>query len=276
MLGSLLGKRSASGVLIPIMGDEEDDYMSDSFINVNQDIRPGMPMLRRTKEVFKKEEKQKEANERSRQKSIKEQEKEQRDTVLNIALGNENKGFAMLQKMGYKSGQPLGKSGKGIVEPIPLNITTGRSGLGHEEMKKRKAEENLENYRRKMHMRKQAEEQTADLFKLRLKTKQEQLQVKRDLVKSQKACQQLDMQKGLESPKEMWFWLQPEEEKEDDVDAEEEEEKEEDEFDDSEKLIMLTAYLREEHLYCIWCGTTYDDKEDLSSNCPGDTFADHE
>nr|XP_028580094.1 G patch domain-containing protein 11 isoform X3 [Podarcis muralis] len=235
-----------------------------------------MPMLRRTKEVFKKEEKQKEANERSRQKSIKEQEKEQRDTVLNIALGNENKGFAMLQKMGYKSGQPLGKSGKGIVEPIPLNITTGRSGLGHEEMKKRKAEENLENYRRKMHMRKQAEEQTADLFKLRLKTKQEQLQVKRDLVKSQKACQQLDMQKGLESPKEMWFWLQPEEEKEDDVDAEEEEEKEEDEFDDSEKLIMLTAYLREEHLYCIWCGTTYDDKEDLSSNCPGDTFADHE
>ncbi|XP_053238778.1 G patch domain-containing protein 11 isoform X2 [Podarcis raffonei] len=235
-----------------------------------------MPMLRRTKEVFKKEEKQKEANERSRQKSIKEQEKEQRDTVLNIALGNENKGFAMLQKMGYKSGQPLGKSGKGIVEPIPLNITTGRSGLGHEEVKKRKAEENLENYRRKMHMRKQAEEQTADLFKLRLKTKQEQLQVKRDLVKSQKACQQLDMQKGLESPKEMWFWLQPEEEKEDDVDGEEEEEKEEDEFDESEKLIMLTAYLREEHLYCIWCGTTYDDKEDLSSNCPGDTFADHE
>ncbi|XP_033000352.1 G patch domain-containing protein 11 isoform X2 [Lacerta agilis] len=237
-----------------------------------------MPMLRRTKEVFKKEEKQKEANERSRQKSIKEQEKEQRDTVLNIALGNENKGFAMLQKMGYKSGQPLGKSGKGIVEPIPLNITTGRSGLGHEEVKKRKAEENLENYRRKMHMRKQAEAQTADLFKLRLKTKQEQLQVKRDLVKSQKACQQLDMQKGLESPKEMWFWLRPEEEKEDDVDAEdeEEEEKEEDEFDESEKLIMLTAYLREEHLYCIWCGTTYDDKEDLSSNCPGDTFADHE
>ncbi|XP_061480705.1 G patch domain-containing protein 11 isoform X1 [Rhineura floridana] len=269
------GKRSTSGVLIQIMDNAEEDYMSDSFININQDIRPGMPMLRRTKEAFKKEEKQKEANEKSRQKSIKEQEKEQRDTVLNIALGNENKGFAMLQKMGYKSGQPLGKSGKGIVEPIPLNITTGRSGLGHEEVKKRKAEENLENYKRKMHMKKQTEKQTANLFKMRLKTKQEQLQVKRDLEKSQKACQQLDMQKRLEFPKEIWFWLRPREEKED-VDEDDEEEDEESEHNESEKLQMLTAYLREEYLYCIWCGTAYDDKEDLSSNCPGDTFLDHE
>ncbi|XP_062980342.1 G patch domain-containing protein 11 isoform X2 [Elgaria multicarinata webbii] len=259
------------------MDDTEEDYMSDSFINVNQDTRPGMPMLRRVKETFKKEEKQKEANERSRQKSIKEQEKEQRETVLNIALGNENKGFAMLQKMGYKSGQPLGKSGKGIVEPIPLNITTGRSGLGHEEVKKRKAEENLEFYRKKMHMKKQAEKQTADLFKLRLKTKQEQLQVKRDLEKSQKACQQLDMQKGLQHPKEIWYWLRPESEKEEDAEEEEEEkEEEEDEHRESEELQILTAYLREEHLYCIWCGTTYEDQEDISSNCPGDTFADHE
>ncbi|XP_053159280.1 G patch domain-containing protein 11 isoform X1 [Hemicordylus capensis] len=257
------------------MDDTEEDYMSDSFININQDIRPGMPMLRRMKESFKKEEKQKEANEKSRQKSLKVQEKEQRDAVLNVALGNENKGFAMLQKMGYKSGQPLGKSGSGIVEPIPLNITTGRSGLGHEEVKKRKAEENLENYRRKMHMKIQSEKQTADLFKMRMKTKREQLQVKRDLEKSQKACQQLDMQKGLEFPKEVWYWLRPSEEKEEDVDEEEEEEEEEDDAV-SEKLNILTAYLRGEHLYCIWCGTAYEDQEDLSSNCPGDTFADHE
>lgn len=71
-----------------------------------------MPILRRVKETFKKEEKLKEANQKSRQKSIKEQEKEQREMVLNVALGNENKGFAMLQKMGYRSGQPLGKSGE--------------------------------------------------------------------------------------------------------------------------------------------------------------------
>ncbi|XP_044310878.1 G patch domain-containing protein 11 isoform X1 [Varanus komodoensis] len=274
---SSIDKKFARGELIQIMDDTEEDYMSDSFINMNQDVRPGMPMLRRVRETFRKEEKQKEANEKSRQKSIKEQEEEQRETVLNIALGNENKGFAMLQKMGYKSGQPLGKSGKGIVEPIPLNITTGRSGLGHEEVKKRKAEENLENYRKKMHMKKQADKQTTDLFKMRLKTKQEQLQVKRDLEKSQKACQQLDMQKGLEHPKEIWYWLRAGGEKDDDEEEEEEEEEDkEEEPKESEKLQILTAYLKEEHLYCIWCGTAYEDQEDMSSNCPGDTFADHE
>lgn len=82
------------------------------YLSFSQDVRPGIPLPRRVKETFKKEEKQKEANEKSKQKPIKEQEREQREAVLNIALGNENKGFAMLQKMGYKSGQPLGKSGE--------------------------------------------------------------------------------------------------------------------------------------------------------------------
>lgn len=42
---------------------------------------------------------------------------------------------------------------------------TGRSGLGHEELKKRKAEEKLENYRQKLHMKIQANEQAADQFR---------------------------------------------------------------------------------------------------------------
>lgn len=41
----------------------------------------------------------------------------------------------------------------------------GRSGLGHEELKKRKAEEKLENYRQKLHMKIQANEQAADQFR---------------------------------------------------------------------------------------------------------------
>ncbi|XP_009090002.1 G patch domain-containing protein 11 isoform X2 [Serinus canaria] len=176
-------------------GDEEEDYMSDLFLK--QDVRPGLPMVRRAKEAIQKEEKQKEANEKNRQKSIKEEEKERRDLVLKSALGNENKGFALLQKMGYKSGQALGKSGEGIVEPIPLNIKTGRSGLGHEELKKRKAEEKLENYRQKLQMKKQANEQAADEFRIRFKTKQEERKMEGDLRKSQRACQQLDTQKTL-------------------------------------------------------------------------------
>ncbi|XP_054248291.1 G patch domain-containing protein 11 isoform X7 [Indicator indicator] len=241
--------------------DEEEDYMSDLFVNVRQDVRPGLPMVRRMKEAIQKEGKQKEANERNRQKSIKEEEKERRDLVLKSALGNENKGFALLQKMGYKSGQALGKS--------------GRSGLGHEELKKRKAEEKLENYRKKLHMRKQANEQATDQFRLRFKTKQEERKMEGDLRKSQRACQQLDMQKDIDVPKETWYWLEPEEEDQNNENDNEDECTSSD-ISVSEKLHILTAYLREHHFYCIWCGTTYEDAEDLSSNCPGDSAADHD
>ncbi|XP_005993387.1 G patch domain-containing protein 11 isoform X2 [Latimeria chalumnae] len=261
--------------------EEEDDYMSDSFINVQQDVRPGLPMLRRVKETYLKEERHKEKSVKNRQKSLKEEEQERRDTVLKSSLGNENKGFALLQKMGYKMGQGLGRSGGGIVEPIPLNIKTGRGGIGHEEFKKRKAEEKLENYRRKVHVLKQAEEETREQFRLRLKNKLEDRQVEGDIRKSQCACLQLDTQKGLKDPKEKWFWPITSIEQEDEEEQEEEDDDDDDDAEDVnmnslEKLKALTTYLRQEHLYCIWCGTSYEDEEDLASNCPGDCAADHD
>ncbi|XP_025027344.1 G patch domain-containing protein 11-like [Python bivittatus] len=79
--------------------------------------------------------------------------------------------------------------------------------------------------------------------------------------------------KGLEFPKVVWYWLTPKTEEEDEDEVEEEKE---DELEESEKLTILTTYLREEYLYCIWCGTAYQDQEDLSSNCPGSTYMDHE
>ncbi len=69
-------------------------------------------MVRRVREAMKKEEKQKETNVKNRQKTFKEQEKESREAALQNSISNENKGFALLQKMGYKAGQGLGKEGK--------------------------------------------------------------------------------------------------------------------------------------------------------------------
>lgn len=258
---------------------EEEDYMSDSFINVQEDVRPGMPMLRQIREARRKEEKQQQANLRNRQKSLKEEERERRDIGLKNALGCENKGFALLQKMGYKSGQALGKSGDGIVEPIPLNVKTGKSGLGHESLLKRKAEERLENYKRKIHMKNQNEAVATEQFRMRLKNKQDEMRLEGDLRRSQRACQQLDAQKNIQVPRETWYWLKPEEETEEEEEQKEEQDEDECPSEDLsvlEKLQILTGYLREEHLYCIWCGTAYEDKEDLSSNCPGPTSADHD
>lgn len=216
---------------------EEEDYMSDSFINVQEDIRPGVPMLRHIREARRKEEKQQEANLKNRQKSVKEEERERRDIGLKNALGCENKGFALLQKMGYKSGQALGKSGDGIVEPIPINVKTGKSGIGHESLLKRKAEERLENYRRKIHMKNQNEEKAAEQFRMRLKSKQDELRLEGDLRRSQRACQQLDAQKNIQVPREAWYWIRPEEETEE----EEEEEQDEDEYTSEDLSVCLGA-----------------------------------
>lgn len=66
----------------------------------------------------------------------------------------------------------------------------------------------------------------------------------------------------------------------------------------SDKLKSITAYLRGEYFYCVWCGTTYQginsemkkcaymllvnclllftDEEDMELNCPGDSGEAHE
>lgn len=73
-------------------------------------------MVRRVKEAMKKEIKQNETNIKNRQKTFKEQEKESREEALQNSISNENKGFALLQKMGYKAGQGLGKEGKCLLQ----------------------------------------------------------------------------------------------------------------------------------------------------------------
>ena len=38
----------------------------------------------------------------------------------------------MLQKMGWNFGQPLGKTGNGVIEPIPMPVKVDRAGMGTE------------------------------------------------------------------------------------------------------------------------------------------------
>ena len=42
------------------------------------------------------------------------------------------------------------------------------------------------------------------------------------------------------------------------------------------RLEDVTAYLRSEHCYCIWCGCQFDSQDDLQNQCPGNTRAAHE
>ncbi|CAG8518407.1 3316_t:CDS:2 [Ambispora leptoticha] len=54
----------------------------------------------------------------------------------NKRLGSENKGNMLLQKMGWKEGQGLGRAGGGIINPIDVLTNDGRRGLGSGGIKK--------------------------------------------------------------------------------------------------------------------------------------------
>ncbi|XP_043914447.1 uncharacterized protein LOC122790858 [Protopterus annectens] len=106
--------------------------------------------------------------------------------------------------------------------------------------------------------------------------KQEELKVLSEFRESQCACLRLDKQQGKLTPKEPWFW--PKlliSDDEDDSDNEcsgstlKAEGTDTKSLNDAEKLKILTSYLRENHFYCIWCRTEYNDRKELLSECPG-------
>ncbi|XP_028829182.1 angiogenic factor with G patch and FHA domains 1 [Denticeps clupeoides] len=49
---------------------------------------------------------------------------------VHIEISNDNKGRKMLEKMGWKKGEGLGKDGAGIKDPVQLQIRKAQSGLG--------------------------------------------------------------------------------------------------------------------------------------------------
>lgn len=76
----------------------------------SEDTRPGL-VPKHIARQHKLEEKTKTLNQSNKTKPRKELEKEKRDEGLSKTISAENKGFAMLQKMGFKPGMTLGRKG---------------------------------------------------------------------------------------------------------------------------------------------------------------------
>ncbi|KAK6183673.1 hypothetical protein SNE40_011104 [Patella caerulea] len=284
------------------MADDEDDYMSDAILKqcddkADKDIRLLPAKVTRQ---YQQEKKRKELKQKNFVKPKKVIEQEKRDEGLSkSSLTSDNKGFGLLQKMGFKPGMVLGKHGTGRAEPVEINLKLGRGGLGQEAEKKRKQNEKVARWTEMNMKRKKMESKNQENFKKQMKDKFVNTEAERDLRKSQKVCEQLDSEKGIQEPSEIFFWpkeileerkkkekkaMEIEEgysfELEDELDEDDDEDGDDEDDDSSlsasDKLEVLTVYLRNNHLYCIWCGTRYDDKNDMKSNCPGNTAEDHD
>ena len=77
----------------------------------SNDNRPGLLHSKQSSRKYEQERKTARTNAVNRTKSRQQLEKEKRDEGLNGAIGEGNKGFAILQKMGFKAGMTIGKEG---------------------------------------------------------------------------------------------------------------------------------------------------------------------
>uniref|UniRef100_A0A1B6JFI2 G patch domain-containing protein 11 n=2 Tax=Homalodisca liturata TaxID=320908 RepID=A0A1B6JFI2_9HEMI len=292
--------------------EEEFDYMSDAFLESvcgKDDIRPGLIKGRAQQYDHKRAVKKMKADEKNRIRnpSMKEKESVNREDALSKPLDSDNVGFKMLQKLGFKPGTGLGRSGEGRVEPISVEVKSDRQGLGRKaslaEVAKLQAKYRAEARERMLNI---------DDYRSRKAEEAAEKMAKFDLIKCQRVCWELDSKEYIDEPAESWFWPEkklPTECKEEEEGGEEEEEvdekdedqhypvgssnkettsdceedlvgtehadEEEVEFSVQEKVEMLTLYLRRTHLYCVWCGHSFDDEKDLQQECPGPGKEDH-
>ncbi|CAF1047236.1 unnamed protein product [Rotaria sordida] len=232
--------------------DDDDDYMSDKILaaaaqasapqllNPRRRLPPPPPSI---------------PTEKSRHLI----EKEQREQGLSTAITSDNKGFQLLKKMGYKEGSKLGPNqSKGLIEPIPIKIHPSRSGLGEENEKKEKI-------RIKEEIKNKFNRQIQSTYQDHLKQKYYLKRLHIDIAKCQSICERFDREKlNLE---ENILWKKNKQDEEDD--DEEEQSGNDDQSNMENQLKTLTNYLRDTHLYCIWCGQTFETLDELQNICPG-------
>ncbi|ROT69733.1 hypothetical protein C7M84_012055 [Penaeus vannamei] len=189
--------------------EEEIDYMSEDFLAQcvgNNDVRPGLLFSHSSKRSAQIEKQRKNKNESNRErfKPVKQVQQERLQEGLNTALDSSNKGFAMLQKMGYKPGSSLGKQGQGKLEPVAVELKADRVGLGWQEMisEHRKKQQEIKRQKQEKHKKEIDPEQ----FRARMRSQQQEKLINADLMKSQRICHQMDSKAELTEPVEPWFW----------------------------------------------------------------------
>ncbi|KAL4084917.1 hypothetical protein QTP88_027784 [Uroleucon formosanum] len=231
-----------------------------------KDVRPGLLMTHEQQRLHNQMKKRKECQLINKTTGVKALEEQQRQEGLEKAIDSTNKGFSLLQKMGYKPGSGIGKNNSGRVEPIGIVLKTDRKGLGREAALR----EIREMKKSMIHSRRSAGPSVCEYRERRAQEVAEKLD-RLDLFRCQRVCRQMDLEQDIQEPSEKFFW--PEEVPEVDPDKSDEEELNITSL--NEQLEILNFYLRCTYNYCVYCGTVYENETDLMEECPGPNRQDH-
>lgn len=263
------------------MSDEEDDYMSAVFVQptLNDKPKDTFSSWRKRRLNIKDNNSEKDESHLKKPRSLKVLQEETREKGLSTALPSDNLGFKLMAKMGYQAGEGLGKEKSGRKEPIPIVVKASRSGLGKEAREKERAKLRLKAKAAALKARQKMSAKLMQDYQSRMRNQYHQHTFERDLYKSQKVCHQLDIEEEYDLPLLDYFWPDAVMQK-DEKDVLELEVSSDDEDLEGqtaeEKLMSLTAYLREKYFYCLWCAVKYEDENDLQQNCAGDTSRAHD
>eukprot|EP00045_Choanoeca_perplexa_P002501 m.24762 g.24762 ORF g.24762 m.24762 type:complete len:253 (-) comp11552_c0_seq3:81-839(-) len=249
----------------------EDDYMSDAFIQaLEEQSKP------KAKSANAKRRKPRATHlPQAKKRHVLEQ--EQRDKGLQTQLSASNKGFRMLKAMGYKGGS-LGKTNEGIVEPIDVSVKTDKSGLGTAAIRLQQQQQDLSRARQAQADTQRQQEALVEQFAKRQQQLQQQKADERDLFKAQRACHQLDTAIGLDEPTRASFWPAVKETAQELPETDElpMETEPPPMLDVAMELATILKYLRSEHCYCFYCGTSLASDQELQTLCPGVSRFDHD
>lgn len=202
-------------------------------------------------------------------------EEERREEGLANKIDESNVGFRLLEKMGYKKGEGIGKSqaATASTDPLAFDIKNDKMGLGIREGKKRKME-------KEMKKQKETSEALLSNFQSHQRQRYNDKKHRFQLSKALKLMQTLDEQNDVrEGENKLAVLLKASNTEDDDESDEEEEDSEAAELKKlpiDEQLMKVLHYLREKHLYCMFCSSNFSDAEDMKANCPGLLEEDHD
>lgn len=160
------------------------------------DTRPGLVFNRATARKYELEKRHVES---SHKPSARELEAKKRDESLKTSsLREDNKGFSLMLKMGYKKGEALGKTTseetgggepevkKRLVEPIPIVLKSDRVGLGRASESRERAD-----------LVRRAREQTEQSYLDKKRSNFHLRQAVHSLHKCQRVCFHLDTSRNV-------------------------------------------------------------------------------
>ncbi|KRZ50230.1 CWF19-like protein 1 -like protein [Trichinella nativa] len=239
-------------------------YNLPNNCNVDADVRPGIVAASVAKR-YKVENAKVAADLQNRQLKSGERERVLRETALETAIDERNKGFLMLKKMGFTPGSALGKrpsnselhkANEHLKEPLKLVLKTDRMGLGHEDEEAKRAKEMAEVMRRE-------KERLNKEYKERNRKRSNYQSLVKAFSAAQKTCYNLDISIDSDTtPLENWYWPWFAVKKKDGLEDEDDAVKEKAHVELPESVLCrrldeLKMYLRTKYNYCIWCCVHY-------------------